>query len=217
MADLVIVTNDSQARYVEQLGGRSIVCEDPLPDLAEYGRDNPCIEANRVLFVCSYDQDEPYQTVFNAVATLGREDIILSVSGNYDKAGIDPTDWPSIRFLGFVAEKEFYKEMATSVAVLDLTTNQDCLVCGAYEGLSLGKPVILTDTSAQKAYFQNAAIYVQPEAMSIANSIEYVLDNLVECKQSVESWCEWATQHNKARICALRNTITGWIRAEETT
>ena len=33
-SDLVIVTNERHARYVADLGGRTFVCPDPLPDLS---------------------------------------------------------------------------------------------------------------------------------------------------------------------------------------
>ena len=36
LADLIIVTNEEHGNHVEAIGGRALVCEDPLPDIVKY-------------------------------------------------------------------------------------------------------------------------------------------------------------------------------------
>ena len=64
-ADLVIVTNERHCKDIEAIGGRSLVCEDPLPDIGKYARA-ASEESKNVVFICSFDIDEPYADVFRA-------------------------------------------------------------------------------------------------------------------------------------------------------
>ena len=54
---------------------------------------------------------------------------------------------------------------------------QDCLVCGAYEAVALGKLVILSDTEALKNYFYRGAVYTENNSRKIAAAITYALKN----------------------------------------
>jgi hypothetical protein len=54
---------------------------------------------------------------------------------------------------------------------MDLTILKDCLVCGAYEGIAVGKPLILSDTAATKNLFARGCVYVTPTVESIRAGI----------------------------------------------
>ena len=139
-ADFVIVTNEEHGKHVEAVGGRALVCEDPLPDIEKYARAGS-EKLRKVFFICSFDIDEPYADVFQAAKLLQQEGYVFWVSGNFDRVGIEPADWPHVRFLGYVPEAEFYSHFAESQVVVDLTTQENCLICGAYEAMALEKPL----------------------------------------------------------------------------
>jgi len=184
---LTIVTNQALSEYVHQCGGHAVVVPDPLPDLAKIKQqDNTGIS---LLFICTWAIDEPYEEVIKAASILP-QDYTLYISGKFSK-GLDEGEIVSlsknIHLTGFLTDKE-YNELLNKVDItLDLTTRDDCLVCGAYESVALGKPMILSDTSALREYFYKGAIFTDNTAENIAEKvIEIVRNNKIYTEEVTE-------------------------------
>lgn len=173
MADLTIVTNPGLAAYVRRKGGRPFVLPDPLPEPppSKNGGD-PRTRRRSVFFICSYASDEPYLEVFRAARLLG-EEVTLYVTGNYRKREreVRAAAGPNVVLTGFLPEEEYWKMLADSDVVVDLTTREDCLVCGAYEAVAAGKALVLSDTGALRAYFRRGALFARNEAGHLAETI----------------------------------------------
>ena len=205
-ADLVIVTNEEHGKHVKTLGGRALVCEDPLPDI---GGDvsNISERPKKVFFICSFDIDEPYVDAFRAAKILWEEGYIFLVSGNFSKAGILPTEWTHVRFLGYVPEADFYMHLAESQVVVDLTTQENCLVCGAYEAMVLEKPLVTSKTSALQKYFTAGTVFVDHDPESIANGVRLAFERRVELKRQIEHWKKQTAANNARKIEAIRGVL----------
>ncbi|MDD1444339.1 hypothetical protein MEO93_29175, partial [Dolichospermum sp. ST_sed3] len=104
----------------------------------------------------------------------------IYVTGNYKKKQVRPDKVPkNVILLGYISDAE-YTEMLYSVdATIDLTTREDCLVCGAYESVAVEKPVILSDTEALRFYFNHGVIHTQNNAEALKNAILNVISNKV--------------------------------------
>jgi glycosyltransferase involved in cell wall biosynthesis len=173
-ADLTIVTNDRLKEHVERNGGKPFVLPDKIPDLPEK-KGVKLRGAENLLFICSYADDEPYSVVFEAAKGL-REDIVVYVTGNYKKRDLDPSAMPeNVVLTGFLPE-ELYSQMLHSVdATIDLTTRENCLVCGAYESVAAGKPMVLSNTRALKEYFSMGAVYADHAVEDMRRAMREVL------------------------------------------
>jgi len=173
-ADLTIVTNVGLQDYVEKNGGRAFILQDKIPAIPQRAPKELSDRFN-LLFICSYGYDEPYEQVFKAAQYLGPE-VHIYVTGNYRKKNIDPASVPgNVTLLGYVSEDE-YVEMLNSVdATIDLTTRENCLVCGAYESVAVERPQILSDTDALRSYFRKGAIYTAHTAHAIAESVHKLI------------------------------------------
>jgi len=125
--DLVIVTNEGHAKYLEDMGARAFICPDPLPALDVAAR-SPAAQEKSVLLICSFDDDEPYLAAFEAFKDLHAHGYRLWVSGNYGRAGIDVARYPWVRFLGFLSEDDYRQTLASCGVVMDLTVLENCLV-----------------------------------------------------------------------------------------
>jgi glycosyltransferase involved in cell wall biosynthesis len=168
-ADLTIVTNAHLKGIVERNQGAAFILPDGIPvppraaEMFLPGRIN-------VVFVCTYSEDEPYREVVESALHFP-SDIHLYFTGSYS-GKLDPADLPrNIHLLGFVPEDQYWSLLAAADLVLVLTTRENCLVCGAYEGVSLGKPLILSDTLALRAHFRKGVVHVRQDAKSIAEGI----------------------------------------------
>jgi len=205
-ADLVIVTNEEHGKHVEAVGGCALVCEDPLPDIGGYAR-HASEQVKKVFFICSFDVDEPYVDAFQAAKVLQEEGYVFWVSGNFGKVGIVSTDWAHVRFLGYVPEAEFYSHLAESQVVIDLTTQENCLVCGAYEAMVLGKPLVTSKTSALQKYFTSGTVFVDHDPESIANGVRLAFENRVELKRQIAQWKNQIAADNARKIEAIRAVL----------
>jgi hypothetical protein len=62
-------------------------------------------------------------------------------------------------------------------AVMAVSTRPATLCCGAYEGATMGKPLILGDSSATKEYFSAGTVYTSATASDIVEKIRFVMAN----------------------------------------
>jgi hypothetical protein len=205
-ADFVIVTNEEHGKHVEAVGGRPVVCEDPLPDIGRYARVGS-EQLKKVFFICSFDIDEPYMDVFQAAKFLQQEGYVFWVSGNFDRVGIKPADWPHLRFLGYVPEPEFYSHFAESQVVVDLTNQENCLVCGAYEAMTLEKPLVTSKTLVLQNYFTGGTVFVDHKPESIANGVRLAYEKRGELKLQIEEWKRQAVVDNARKIETIREIL----------
>lgn len=176
-ADLTIVTNDHLSNIVYEKGGRPFVLQDPFPKLSSNSNvSNRVGDRVEGLFVCTYSDDEPFEKVFEAASklrTAGR----LIVSGKPPKSGFEPSvaqvidGSDVIHIAGFLSEQDYVDTMRRVDFVLVLTTLDHCLVCGAYEAISLGKPLILSDKRALREYFGQGPLYIDNSVPAIHSAL----------------------------------------------
>jgi glycosyltransferase involved in cell wall biosynthesis len=207
-ADLVIVTNDGHASYLHGHGCRAYICPDPLPDLSTRDSVPLSVPAKSVLLVCSFDVDEPYEAVFAAFARLRDKGYQLFVTGNYKRVRVDPARFPWVHFLGYVPEAEYYSYLRSCSVVLDLTTLEDCLVCGAYEAMAAGKPLVLSRTRALADYFGAAAVLTDNTPDAIVANIEQAHAQRLDLPRRVADWIAANERYMGERIATLKAQLT---------
>jgi glycosyltransferase involved in cell wall biosynthesis len=202
--DLVIVTNENQARSLTSLGTQAYVCQDPLPDIPRTPRTRVTPGDRSALLVCSFNQDEPFEAVFEAFSSLQKDGFTLYVSGNYKKAKADLSRFPWVRLLGFLPSDEYYAYLVSVSVVMDLTTRENCLVCGAYEALAAGKPLIISRTAALKEYFGDAAVLADNTSEAIRESMLSAYARRDELAQKAKTWVAHNNLYMAEKIAGLR-------------
>lgn len=202
-ADRTIVTNQPLADVVADWGGRPEVLQDRIPTMAPttpprrpsvmQGRTGPS-----VMCVTTYSGDEPIDELIEALR--GLEGVTAYLTGRYERTG-----WAAVKedlqahhivLTGFLSAQDYVDLMAEVDVVVVLTVWDNVLTCGAYEAFAMGKPMVLSDTSALRQYFGEAPIYVSPEASSIQEGIDAALRAKAEREEMisrerriiVESW-----------------------------
>jgi glycosyltransferase involved in cell wall biosynthesis len=172
-ADLTIVTNEEMKNLVETNGGKAVILPDRIPEVPPV--EPVTLRGGRVVsYICTFSEDEPYEEVIEA-AKLLEEDIVVYITGNY-RDRIDTGSLPAnVELTGFIEEAAYWSLLASSDAVMVLTTREGCLVCGAYETVALDKPLILSDTEALRSYFNRGCVYVSSDSRSIAGGIREAL------------------------------------------
>lgn len=170
-ADLTVVSNDRLAAVVDGNGGRAFVLHDRLPAI---GHVVPAALPGRHRIVCvsTFASDEPYEEVIEAGRLLG-DDTYVYLTGDATRvpAGLRRRAGENVVFTGFLSDEAYWRTLAAATAILDLTRLDDCLVCGGYEAVALGKPLIVTDTPASRTLFSRGTIYTRNAAEDISVAI----------------------------------------------
>jgi len=185
-ADFTIVTNESLASHIKALSGRSLILPDPLPSFhnAEYLRSLD-IQSKKVIFICSWASDEPYFEVLEAAELLPEFTFYITGKSKGKELGFGRALPNNVVLTGYLPDDDYHEMLATSEIILDLTTRENCLVCGAYEATALERPFIVSDKKAIRKYFQSGCVYVDNTTQSISQGMLSMVDQHSTLKKSI--------------------------------
>lgn len=179
-ADITIVTNGNLRNLIEAKGGKGFVLPDKLPTpRVALSKDRD--KRYSVTFICSYSSDEPYNEVIKAAALLDKN-ITVNITGDYKKISpYELQDLPeNIVLTGYISDGEYDELLSLSDIIMDFTKHENCMVCGAYEAVSMGKPLITSGTNVLKEYFNQGTLHIDHSPQSICNAIMQVYNHYNE-------------------------------------
>jgi glycosyltransferase involved in cell wall biosynthesis len=185
-ADLTIVTNEHLADLTRDHGGRAFVLQDPLPRLG----DHPPVPLGggfNVVMPCSFAADEPVEEVIEAMRMVAGEGITLHVTGNPSRRGPMEDVPDTVRFTGFLPLDDYEQLILSADAVMVLTKARYAMLCGCYEAVAAGKPLITSNTPVLRDYFE-PAVFVETEVSSIAEGLRKARREVRELKAGVQAF-----------------------------
>jgi glycosyltransferase involved in cell wall biosynthesis len=170
--DIVIVTNLELKKIVSRNFVNAFILPDKIPEERKIHKINLNNKFS-VAYICTFANDEPYSEVISSASFLNK-DVTIYITGN-SEGRLRDSELPSnIVLTGYLQEDDYWRLLKSVNVVMDLTLREGCLVCGAYEGIAVGQPLILSDTKVNRDYFCKGCAYVAPNAISIKNGIEFV-------------------------------------------
>lgn len=173
-SNIIIVTNDSyKNRLQEQIeGDKILVLPDKFPEFEHEFKGTTLQGKNSVLFICTFSVDEPWQEVINA-ARLVDEETYVYVSGRHSLSQADMP--PNLVLTGYLSDEDYQNLIRSVNIIMVLTTEEDCMVCGAYEAVSAEKPLILSDKRVLREYFNQGVIFTCNNSDAIAAAINQAI------------------------------------------
>jgi len=185
-ADHTIVTNQYLCDIVNQKGGQGHILEDKIPSLGSAQRR--CLKGQiNIIYVASFSRDEPMDEVISAVC--GLEHCHLYITGNYKKHSkyveIASNMTGNVTLTGYLDELEYQGMLNSADIIMVLTTRDHTLTCGAYEGVALNKPLVLSDTEVIRRYFCKGAVYTKSKDEEIRKSILHCINHLDQLREDV--------------------------------
>ncbi|WP_150913215.1 glycosyltransferase [Marinobacter halotolerans] len=186
-SDLVIVTNHALYDTLFTLGAKPFVLSDPIPTPPIGNRKiidiNP--EIPEVVFICTWAPDEPYLEFLGAAKLLENESISIKVTGRPPEIIKNKSMPSNLKLMGFVSDRDYWELLTNAAVVVDLTTRENCLVCGAYEAAAVGAPCVVSNTLATRETFTSGYVCVENKANDIAEGILFALVNQRELRNAV--------------------------------
>lgn len=207
-ADLTIVTNQHLADVVQNAGGVPGVLPDRLPNIRPSRMERSRGKLRAVL-IATFASDEPIAEVLEAASRItGKMELYVTGRLKDLPESTRKIYSGSVTFTDFLPEKEYWELLDEADFIVDLTLMDDCLVCGAYEAVALGKPAMLSDNKATRDYFHKGAVYVGNTVDSLVIGMELMITSHGRLSAEVLSLKEelaatWPGAANKVRYQIL--------------
>lgn len=167
---VTLVHNRAQARIVEGWGCRYCLLA-YTPGGYPAGEPYPLVAGYNVAVISSFAPDEPLEAIFQAASQLPA--VHFYITGNYLRASPDLLQNKSgnIHLTGYLPDNQYSGLLREVDAVMVLTTRDNTLLMGAFEAVSLGTPLIISDWPVLKEYFSLGAVYVRNTADDICEGV----------------------------------------------
>ncbi|WP_328701424.1 glycosyltransferase [Cellvibrio polysaccharolyticus] len=188
-SEITIITNEYLKNYVNTQGGNAYILPDKLPSF-ERGQKIKLQGNLNYVFVCTYSEDEPVMDILDAARKVDSHKHIY-ITGNYKKYSnrleLERKKPDNVTLTGFLAEDDYQKLINSADVLIVITDQEYTLTCGAYEAVSLEKPMILGKTTTIKNYFSQGALYTDSSASDLAEKINSIGNNYLFLENQVKS------------------------------
>lgn len=172
LPDFIIVSNLALKEQISSKARQVLVLPDKLPQL---NPQNEIFEINRpaIVYISSFAKDEPTEQFLNAFKKTD-SDFTLYVTGKRTRAkDLLRYECDNVVFTDYLPHEVYDRLIMEADLLVDLTTRQDCLVCGAYEALAAGRPCVLSDSQANRLLFPSGGfLFTKNDENSLAITIK---------------------------------------------
>ncbi len=175
---LNLVHNQSLFKHKCLLNSPTKILEDKLPYQPAPQTDNKSFQ---IAVICSWSKDEPISEIIDAIKMLPEYNFYLT--GNSKK---QVNKLPSnLKLTGYLSDKDYDDLLKKVDIIIVMTKRPDTVLCGAYEAVSLCKPMIISDTDTLHTHFYKGVVFTQNNADSIREAIKTTTLNIKRLQQEI--------------------------------
>jgi hypothetical protein len=211
----IVNNNELQNDISQKYGVKSIVLEDPIPDIGDkqsssmegHGRKIHGNEA-RVAVIYTGAYDEPIEAVFDAASELS--EVRFYITGNKSKFNnkLMSRKPDNIILTGFLNYDEYIPRIQQVDVIIDLTTDDKSMQAGAYEAVALEQPLITSNWNPLKRYFYKGTIHVDNSPEDIIRAIRLAQDEKEELREQMRHLKIEKINEFKKKINEFKNLLT---------
>jgi glycosyltransferase involved in cell wall biosynthesis len=165
-----IVHNESQGRLVQRWGCPYIVLAFTPGDYPA-GESYPLGEKFNVAVICSFDADEPLEILFEAAGHLKEACFYLTGDAQRIDRRLLMKKPENILLTGYLSYNSYIGLLRNTSAIMDLVNNEHTLLMGAFEAVSLGVPLIVSDWPLLRNYFSQGTVYTPNTVEGICEGV----------------------------------------------
>lgn len=167
-----IVDQKKFKQLFESWGSKTAVLSKPPLRIVLHQPDTHQTQTSlQITVVNTFSPDEPLEPIFLAAQQLN--DVIFFVLGDIEIAhpGVLEKAPKNVRFTGYLKNDDYWHQLASSDAVMSLTTYPYSLLAGAQDGMCVGAPLIISRQPALEDYFTRGTIFVHNTGEDIVEGI----------------------------------------------
>lgn len=182
---LAITTNAFHDNIYQKWGVDSYIISDTVTDY-------PVVNIKQlrgffnIVFISSFAPDEPFREVLRAASELRTEipGLFFYVTGNPRNAdpGLLKNIPDNLILTGFLPDQDYFDLLHSADAIMVLCAHDNTMQQGAYEAVSVQKPMILSDWSALRSIYTSGTVFVKNNAESIAEGVKKTIHNHQDLK-----------------------------------
>lgn len=129
-----------------------------------------------IVAICSFSPDEPIEEIIEAARELS--DIKFYITGDYNRAKYLIEKKPiNVYLTGFLPDQEYYDLLHASDLIMVLVNRENTMQQGAYEAISIKKPMILSNSKILKEIYKKGTVFVDNNRQAIKEGILLMIRN----------------------------------------
>ena len=184
---------------------RVLLVEDPPPDWSSAVPSSPPTRgARQVVVIATYASDEPIASVLAAARQLPEVSFAMTGDAQRLRATLRATCPPNVRLTGWLSDAAYSALIHGANVVVALTTRDHTTLCGAWEALYAGQPLVTSDWPVLRAAFPQGAVFTGAAPGEILAAMQQALaqeDSLRVAMQALSAHKRqiWATSLGQLR------------------
>lgn len=175
-AFLTIVTNKYLKDRLSSHDIESFVLEDKLPEFSS-GKKLELRTGFNVAVINTFSEDEPIGEILKVARRLPPTNFYITGNLSYADSEFIRNKPENVLYTDFLPEEEYVGLLRASDCIMVLTTKDRTMLSGAYEAVSVKKPIITSNWPVLKNYFSKGAVYVNNTSADIMKAVKYVKEN----------------------------------------
>ncbi|HID07236.1 MAG TPA: glycosyltransferase [Armatimonadetes bacterium] len=199
----VITTNRTLTELVRSWGADSITLAGPPINIPP-GEAMQLSKAFNLVLINTFSPDEPLSVVLEAVADM--PDVHLYITGDVNKAfrSLLERAPDNVTFTGFLPDDDYLKLLRGADAIMVLTERDFTLQLGGMEAVALGKPILTSDQSFLREYFDRGTVHVPNTPDGVRQGIIQLQKDLGRLSEEIldlrrAHQKEWSTKSQQLR------------------
>ncbi|TGU72336.1 hypothetical protein E4633_08460 [Geomonas terrae] len=178
-AALVVITNETFQAVYRGWGAQTRIISDIVMNIP-CGKPTALRDGFHVMVICSFDPDEPVAEILAAAA--GLPEVSFLVTGNFGRLAPEliGSSTPNVTFTGFLPDDEYFALLHACQAVMVLVDTEDTMQQGAYEAVSVQKPMLLSDWRVLRESYPSGAVFVANEPDAIRAGVLHLIEQYDE-------------------------------------
>jgi glycosyltransferase involved in cell wall biosynthesis len=179
-----IVHNESQGRLVQRWGYPYFVLAFTPGDYPA-GASYPLSEKFNVAVICSFDPDEPLEILFEAARHL--REVCFYLTGDAQRIGrrLLKKKPENIYLTGYLSYERYVGLLRGVSAIIDLVNNEHTLLMGAFEAVSLGVPLIVSDWPLLRNYFSLGTVHIPNTVEGVYEGVRRTQHELPQLRRDI--------------------------------
>jgi len=175
-AFLTVVTNEYLEDQLSSHGIESFVLEDKLPEFPS-GKKSKLRTGFNVAVINTFSEDEPIEEILKAARLLPTANFYITGNLSYADPEFIRNKPENVLYTDFLPEEEYLGLLRASDCIMVLTTKDHTMLSGAYEAVSVKKPLITSNWPVLKNYFSKGTVYANNTSADIMKAVKYVMEN----------------------------------------
>jgi len=187
-AALIAHNSEIETIIKEQFpNSRVFTIADPLQVIGDGARPR---DTRNILFICSFDYDEPVRLILETATALPEFTFIITADVKRLPSDLQMAfaACANVRLTGFLSTDAYQSVLCSSRAAVVLTTMPAVQPSGACEALSSDTPLVVTRTSLTESLFGGWAVLVDNSLESLVTAIRSLNDDPLDLNVYRSQW-----------------------------